>query len=57
MVNLIIDNKPVVVKQGPTVLEAAASIGIGIPTLCHMKLEDLGIENKPGSCGLCHTGR
>ncbi len=53
MINLIIDNKPVVVKDGTTVLQAAASIGIDIPTLCHMKLEDLNIENKPGSCRVC----
>ncbi len=53
MINLIIDNKPVVVKKGTTVLEAASSIGIEIPTLCHMKLEDLNIENKPGGCRVC----
>ncbi len=52
-VNLTIDNKPVVVKKGTTMLEAAASIGIHIPTLCHMKLEDLNIENKPGGCRVC----
>ena len=53
MINLIIDNKPVVVKKGTTVLQAASSIGIEVPTLCHMKLEDLGIENKPGGCRVC----
>ena len=53
MINLIIDNKPVVVKKGTTVLDAASSIGIDIPTLCHMKLEDLNIENKPGGCRVC----
>jgi len=53
MINLIIDNKPVVVKKGTTVLQAAANIGIDIPTLCHMKLEDLNIENKPGGCRVC----
>ncbi len=52
-VNLTIDNKPVVVKKGTTMLEAAASIGIHIPTLCHMKLDDLNIENKPGGCRVC----
>ena len=53
MINLIIDNKPVVVKKGTTILEAAASTGIHIPTLCYMKLEDLNIENKPGGCRVC----
>lgn len=53
MINLTIDNKPVVVKQGTTILEAATSIGIHIPTLCYMKLDDLNIENKPGGCRIC----
>lgn len=53
MINLTIDNKPVVVKKGTTVLEAATSIGIHIPTLCYMKLDDLNIENKPGGCRIC----
>lgn len=52
-INLKIDNKPVVVKKGTTILEAASGIGIDIPTLCHMKLEDMNIENKPGGCRIC----
>jgi len=53
VINLIIDNKPVVVKKGTTILEAAKGIGVHIPTLCHMKLDDLNIENKPGGCRIC----
>ncbi|MDO8952878.1 MAG: NADH-dependent [FeFe] hydrogenase, group A6 [Draconibacterium sp.] len=53
IVNLIIDNKPVVVKNGTTILQAASEIGIHIPTLCYMKLDDLNIENKPGGCRIC----
>ncbi|KJF45018.1 NADH-dependent [FeFe] hydrogenase, group A6 [Draconibacterium sediminis] len=53
IVNLTIDNKPVVVKSGTTILEAASGVGMHIPTLCHMKLEDLNIENKPGGCRIC----
>jgi NADP-reducing hydrogenase subunit HndD len=53
MINLLIDNKPVVVKKGTTILEAARSIGIHVPTLCYMKLDDLNIENKPGGCRIC----
>ncbi|MBT3385486.1 MAG: 4Fe-4S dicluster domain-containing protein [Prolixibacteraceae bacterium] len=52
-INLIIDNKPIVVKKGTTILEAASSIGVQVPTLCHMKLDDLNIENKPGGCRVC----
>ncbi|MCW0482757.1 NADH-dependent [FeFe] hydrogenase, group A6 [Gaoshiqia sediminis] len=53
MINLTIDNKPIVVKKGTTILDAASSIGIDIPTLCHMKLHDMNIENKPGGCRVC----
>ena len=52
-VQLTIDNKPVVVKKGITILDAARGLGIHIPTLCHMKLDDLNIENKPGGCRIC----
>jgi NADP-reducing hydrogenase subunit HndD len=52
-INLKIDNKPLVVKKGTSILEAASGIGIDIPTLCHMKLDDLNIENKPGGCRIC----
>ncbi len=52
-VQLTIDNKPLVVKKGATILEAASGIGVHIPTLCHMKLDDLNIENKPGGCRVC----
>ncbi|TCO09731.1 NADH-dependent [FeFe] hydrogenase, group A6 [Natronoflexus pectinivorans] len=53
IVKLTIDDKPVVVERGTTLLEAAKSIGINIPTLCYMKLEDLNFENKPGGCRVC----
>lgn len=53
VINLTIDNKPVVVKKGTTILEAAKGIGVHVPTLCYMKLEDLNIENKPGGCRIC----
>ncbi|GET32002.1 NADH:ubiquinone oxidoreductase [Prolixibacter bellariivorans] len=53
MVTLTIDNKTVEVPKGTTVLEAAAKVGVEIPTLCHMKLDNLEIENKPGGCRVC----
>src|SRR5690606_32060568 len=52
-IQLTIDNKPVIVKKGITILEAAKGLGIHIPSLCHMKLEDLNIENRPGGCRIC----
>ena len=48
MVNLTIDNKPVNVPEGTTILEAAETAGIKIPTLCfHKRL------NPIGSCRMC----
>ena len=48
MVNLTIDNKPVSVPEGTTILQAAATVGIPIPTLCYYK--DL---NEIGACRVC----
>ena len=48
MVNLIIDRKPVSVPEGTTILEAARSVNIQIPTLCYLK----GI-NEIAACRLC----
>jgi len=53
IVQLTIDNKKVVVEKGTTILEAAKTIGVDVPTLCHMKLEDTNFENKPGGCRVC----
>ncbi len=53
IVQLTIDNKKVVVEKGTTILEAAKSIGVDIPTLCYMKLHDTNFENKPGGCRVC----
>ena len=52
-VNLTIDNKSVKVEKGTSILEAAHKVGVEIPTLCHMKLHDMDIENKPGGCRIC----
>lgn len=48
MINLKINDIPVCVEEGSTLLEAARSIGIKIPTLCHMK--DL---SELGACRVC----
>ncbi|MGE0089872.1 MAG: NADH-dependent [FeFe] hydrogenase, group A6 [Bacteroidales bacterium] len=52
-VKLTIDNKLVEVEKGTTIYKAAKQIGIEIPVLCHMNLEGLGIENRPGGCRIC----
>lgn len=52
-IRLTIDNKSVEVAKGTTILDAAKSVGIHIPTLCYMKLEELNYENNPGACRIC----
>jgi len=52
-IKLTIDNKEIEVAKGTTILDAARTIGVHIPTLCHMKLDHMGIENRPGGCRVC----
>lgn len=37
MINLTIDGKPIQVPDGATILDAAESLGVKIPTLCYLK--------------------
>lgn len=48
MVHLKINNIPVEVKEGSTILEAAKVAGINIPTLCYLKE-----INEIGACRIC----
>ena len=48
MVNLTIDNKEIQAEEGSTILQAARSNGIEIPTLCHN--DELPAS---GACRLC----
>lgn len=48
MVNLTIDNKPVSVEEGTTILDAARKAGINVPTLCYLKE-----INEIGACRIC----
>ena len=52
-IKVTIDNKQIEVPAGTTILEAARKAGIRIPTLCHLKLDDMNIENRPGGCRMC----
>ena len=47
-VNLTIDGTPVKAKPGMTILSAAKSVGIDIPTLCFLKE-----INEVGDCRMC----
>lgn len=52
-VNIIIDNKPLQVEKGQTVLKAARAASIEIPTLCYYELDGVKLENRPGGCRIC----
>ena len=52
-IKLTIDKLPVTVAPGTTLLDAAKSVGIVIPTLCHMDLKGTCVQNKPASCRIC----
>ena len=48
MVKMTIDNLPVEVTEGTTILDAAKTVGVFLPTLCYMKgLNDIG------ACRIC----
>ncbi len=53
MVNMLIDNRPVTVPDGASILEAAQQINIRIPTLCYLDLGELKMVNKTASCRIC----
>ena len=47
-INLTIDNQKITVEEGTTILQAAKTAGIDIPTLCFLK--DI---NEVGDCRMC----
>ncbi len=52
-VNLKINDSPVSIESGATILEAAELLNIRIPTLCHMKMDCFQLEHRTGSCRVC----
>ncbi|MCL2825958.1 MAG: formate dehydrogenase subunit alpha [Eggerthellaceae bacterium] len=48
LVTLEIDGKPVTVREGTTIMQAAAKLGIDVPTLCYLK----GLA-PDGACRMC----
>ena len=53
MVKVTVDGKVVEVPKGATILSAAKSVGVDIPTLCHLNLSGIGYVNKSASCRIC----
>ena len=50
LVNVTVDDKQVQVPENSTILVAARSAGVSIPTLCYLNLADFGCVNKSASC-------
>ncbi|MGL5311882.1 MAG: NADH-dependent [FeFe] hydrogenase, group A6 [Peptostreptococcaceae bacterium] len=52
-VNLTINGKPVAVEKGTTILEAAKSVNVKIPSLCHLNMNEVNMVNQCASCRVC----
>jgi len=46
-IKITIDNKQVEVEKNTTILDAARKMGIDIPTLCHMRLDEKKKKKRP----------
>lgn len=53
MIHLTINGQSLEVPAGTTILNAAGKLGVHIPTLCHLDLEDVGLVNQVASCRVC----
>lgn len=53
MVTLTINNKEIQVPENFTILQAAETLNINIPTLCHLDLHNIKMVNKVASCRAC----
>lgn len=53
LINIKIDGIDVETKAGQTILEAAKSVGIKIPSLCHLHMKEIGYKNNCSSCRIC----
>lgn len=53
MLNIKINDMPLQVNEGTTILEASRMLSLKIPTLCHMDLKGFGIVNQSASCRVC----
>lgn len=53
MIDFTINGIEASVEEGTTILDAAKKYNIHIPTLCHLKLHDLNVENASASCRVC----
>lgn len=53
MIQLTINDIAVKVPEGMTILDAARTVNIDIPTLCYLKLNEMHYNNNIASCRVC----
>ncbi|RDY25957.1 4Fe-4S dicluster domain-containing protein [Romboutsia weinsteinii] len=53
LVNLTINGKSTSVERDTTILDAAKNLGIKIPTLCNLHMDEINVHNKCASCRVC----
>ena len=53
LINIKIDNINVETREGESILEAAKSVGIKIPSLCYLNMKEIGYKNNCSSCRIC----
>lgn len=52
-INLTINGINVTVPEGTSILDAARTINVNIPTLCYLDLHDIKMVNRTASCRVC----
>ena len=53
LVNLTINGKAVAVPSDTKIIDAAKQVGVKIPSLCRMKIDEIGFVNECASCRVC----
>ncbi|MBD0324639.1 MAG: (2Fe-2S)-binding protein, partial [Aldersonia sp.] len=53
MLKITVDGKPTEVPPGSMILDAARKLSIDVPTLCHLNLHELRVNNMAASCRVC----
>ncbi|MDI9384250.1 MAG: NADH-dependent [FeFe] hydrogenase, group A6 [Verrucomicrobiota bacterium] len=53
MLTITIDGKTTQVPEGATILDAANTLDVSIPTLCHLNLGEMKVLNRAASCRIC----
>ncbi len=52
-IQLTINDMPLTVPEGMSILDAARTINIDIPTLCYLNLHEMNMNNHIASCRVC----